>query len=314
MMRDIKTILAPIDFSASSARALDYAQMVAKRFGAAIHLVHVCDVPSMATASMDAYAIAYSDWSQRLGDDAERELARIAADIQGIRTSTEILFGNPARGIVTAATTNQADLIVMGTHGHGPIAHVVMGNVAERVVRTAPCPVLTVREPRVADWHKGHARAAQMVAGIVMAVVLSPWLAAGAAAQGVPPPPTPAPVVTDMSTELRQRVTGRETFRTYCATCHGTAARGDGPLASNMRRKPADLTEIAKRNGGLFPSDMVFRTIDGRQPVRGHGGADMPVWGDTFMKSREGGDADSVRETIESLVRYLESLQNRPVH
>ena len=100
MTRDIKTILAPVDFSASSARALDYAQMVAKRFGAAIHLVHVCEVPSMATASMDAYAIAYSDWSQRLGDEAERELARIAAGIQDIRTSTEILFGNPARCIV----------------------------------------------------------------------------------------------------------------------------------------------------------------------------------------------------------------------
>lgn len=181
MVREIRTMLVPVDFSAGSAWAVDYAQMVAKRFGAAIHLVHVCDVPSMATASMDAYAIAYSDWSQRLGDEAERELVGIASRIQGIKTSTEILFGNPARCIVTAATTNNADLIVMGTHGHGPIAHVVMGNVAERVVRTAPCPVLTVREPRAADWHKPHARVAQMVAGLVMVVVLSPWLAAGAA-------------------------------------------------------------------------------------------------------------------------------------
>ena len=179
MMREIKTILAPTDFSASSARALDYAQMVAKRFGAAIHLVHVCEVPSMATASMDAYAIAYSDWSQRLGDEAEHELARIAAGIQGIKITAEVLFGNPARGIVTAAATNEADLIVMATHGHGPIAHVVMGNVAERVVRTAPCPVLTVRdgearEPRAVEWHNRHAHAAQMVAGFALAVLLSP--------------------------------------------------------------------------------------------------------------------------------------------
>lgn len=318
MMKDIKTILAPIDFSASSARALDYAQMVATRFGAAIHLVHVCEVASMATASMDAYAIAYADWSQRLGDEAERELAGIAAGIHGIKTSTEILFGNPARCIVTAATTNEADLIVMGTHGNGPIAHVVMGNVAERVVRTAPCPVLTVREvaarePGAVEWHRPQARAAQMVAGLVMAVVLSPWLAAGAAAQGVPPLPAPAPVVAEQEAEMRQQVTGGATFRTYCATCHGTTARGDGPLAVNMRRKPADLTEIAKRNGGLFPTDMVFRTIDGRQPVRGHSGPDMPAWGDTFMKSRNGGNTDSVRQTIESLVRYLESMQTRPV-
>ncbi len=314
MMREIKTILAPVDFSAGSAWALDYAQMVAKRFGAAIHLVHICEVPSMATASMDAYAIAYSDFSQRLGDEAEHQLAGIAAGIQDIRTSTEILFGNPARCIVTAANTNNADLIVMGTHGHGAIAHVVMGNVAERVVRTAPCPVLTVREPKAAEWHKANPRPAQMIAALVMAVLLTPWLAIGATAQEVTPPQTPAAVVTDAGTETRQRVTGRATFSLYCATCHGTTARGDGPLASNMRRKPSDLTEIAKRNGGLFPSDMVFRTIDGRQPVRGHGGADMPVWGDTFMKSREGGDANAVRETIESLVRYLESLQNRPVH
>ena len=314
MMREIKTILAPVDFSAGSAWALDYAQMVAKRFGAAIHLVHICEVPSMATASMDAYAVAYSDFSQRLGDEAEHQLAEIAAGIQDIRTSTEILFGNPARCIVTAANTNNADLIVMGTHGHGAIAHVVMGNVAERVVRTAPCPVLTVREPKAAEWHKANHRPAQMVAGLVMAVLMSPWLAMGAAAQDVPPPQTPAAVVTDAGTELRQRVTGRATFGLYCATCHGTTARGDGPLASNMRRKPSDLTEIAKRNGGQFPSDLVFRTIDGRQPVRGHGGADMPVWGDTFMKSREGGDANNVRETIDALVRYLESVQNRPVH
>ena len=179
MTRDIKTILAPIDFSGSSARALDYAQMVAKRFGAAIHLVHVCEVPSMATASMDASAVAYSDFSQRLGDEAERQLAGIAAGVQGIKTSTEILFGNPARCIVTAATTNEADLIVMGTHGHGPIAHVVMGSVAERVVRTAPCPVLTVhegavREPR-AEWHhKPRVGVPEMVAAVALAAVLSP--------------------------------------------------------------------------------------------------------------------------------------------
>lgn len=57
----------------------------------------------------------------------------------------------------------------------------------------------------------------------------------------------------------------------------------------------------------------MFRTIDGRQPVRGHGGPDMPAWGDMFLKSREGGDANSVRDTIGSLVDYVASLQVRPV-
>ena len=102
-------------------------------------------------------------------------------------------------------------------------------------------------------------------------------------------------------------------FRTYCAACHGTSARGDGPLASSMTRKPADLTEIAKRNGGVYPSELVFRTIDGKNPVRGHGGPDMPVWGDAFARSRDGGDKETVKNIITSLVAYLESIQARQV-
>jgi mono/diheme cytochrome c family protein len=112
----------------------------------------------------------------------------------------------------------------------------------------------------------------------------------------------------------RQTTTGSEVFRTYCATCHGSSARGDGPLASSMTRKPANLTEIAQRNGGVFPADMVFRTIDGRQPLKGHGGPDMPVWGDVFSKSREAGDADRVKGVVQSLVEYLDSIQLRPAH
>ena len=306
MTKDIKTILVPIDFSANAGHALDYAKMLAQRFGASIHLVHVCEVPSMATGSMDAYAIAYSDWSQRLGDEAERELVKVAATVGDIKTSTEILFGTPPGCIVTAATTNHADLIVMGTHGHGPVAHIVMGNVAERVVRTAPCPVLTVHGPRAAEWHKPQRSAAGVLAATLLAaVLLSPLGVSRAEAQTTP---EQAP------SELRQRVTGGAVFATYCTVCHGASGRGDGPLASSMRRKPANLTEIAKRNGGLFPSELVFRTIDGRQPVRGHGGPDMPVWGDAFMKSGAGADPQSVRETIDSLVRFIESLQARLGH
>ena len=81
-----------------------------------------------------------------------------------------------------------------------------------------------------------------------------------------------------------------------------------------MTKKPANLTEIAKRNGGAFPSDLVFRTIDGRNKVRGHGGPDMPEWGEAFAKSREAGDVERVTKVIQSLVDYLESLQLRPAH
>lgn len=126
--------------------------------------------------------------------------------------------------------------------------------------------------------------------------------------------PTAASAQTPEVVTTKQTTTGGEVFRTYCATCHGTSARGDGPLASSMVRKPSNLTEIAQRNGGAFPTEMVFRTIDGRQPLKGHGGPDMPVWGDVFSKSREAGDADRVKGVIQSLVEYLDSIQLRPAH
>jgi universal stress protein A len=149
MTPDIKRILVPVDFSENSRRALDYAHGLALKFGAALHLVHVCEVPSMMTPALDAYAIAYADWSQRLGAEAEKQLVKITAALADITVTTEVLFGSAAAAIVKDATNNAADLIVMGTHGHGAVMHMLMGNVAERVVRTAPCPVLTVREPRV---------------------------------------------------------------------------------------------------------------------------------------------------------------------
>jgi len=297
MTPDIKRILVPHDFSANSSRALDYAHGLALRFDAAIHLIHVCEVPSMSLGAMDAYAIAYSDWSQRLGEEAERQLTGIKNNLRGIEATTEVLFGSPAPAIVDAAEANGADLIVMGTHGHGALMHVMMGNVAERVVRAALCPVLTVREPRQREVVKGHATKLAFAGAAIFAALL--LLPVAAAAQDAP---------------TKQTTPGAEVFRTYCATCHGTSARGDGPLASSMKRKPANLTEIAKRNGGEFPADMVFRTIDGRQPVRGHGGPDMPVWGDAFERSQEAGDQARVKSVIQSLVDYLGSIQLRVAH
>lgn len=102
-------------------------------------------------------------------------------------------------------------------------------------------------------------------------------------------------------------VGGSALFGLYCATCHGTSARGDGPLAAMMNKKPADLTLIARRHGGAFPADIVARTIDGRSPAKGHGGGDMPVWGDAFAKSKA--DATPVDEKIGRLVAYLETIQ-----
>ena len=92
--------------------------------------------------------------------------------LAGVPVSTEVLFGSPALAIVTAATNRKTDLIVMATHGHGPLMHALMGNVAERVVRTATCPVLTVREPREVEndrWAtKGGVVAAAAAGDLVM--------------------------------------------------------------------------------------------------------------------------------------------------
>ena len=299
MTPDITRIFVPLDFSANSTRALDYAHGLAKKLGAGLHLVHVCELPTMMTPGLDAYAIAYSEWSQRLGEEAEKELNKIKAALADVAVTTEVLFGSPASSIVEAADTNKADLIVMGTHGHGAVMHLLMGNVAERVVRAAACPVLTIREPK--PLNEGVAAKSKLSAIVVSILAAGVLLAPGL-------------VTTASAQDDAQRTSGREVYRMYCASCHGTAARGDGPLASAMNRKPANLTEIAKRNGGQFPSELVFKTIDGRQPVRGHGGADMPVWGDVFIRSRDAGDAERVKVVIQSLVEFLESIQLRPAH
>jgi mono/diheme cytochrome c family protein len=107
-----------------------------------------------------------------------------------------------------------------------------------------------------------------------------------------------------------RRFVGSVLFTTYCATCHGERAKGDGPLAANLRKPPADLTLLARRNGGIFSAEMVARIIDGRKPLSGHGGGDMPVWGDAFGRTADG--ADTTPDKIAALVDYLRSVQQRP--
>ena len=106
---------------------------------------------------------------------------------------------------------------------------------------------------------------------------------------------------------------GKSLFRTYCASCHGESARGDGTVAIFLRRRPADLTQIAARNKGTFPADRVYQMIDGRQVVKPHGESQMPVWGDAFARSASGADERAIQEKIAALVAYLESIQRSPV-
>jgi mono/diheme cytochrome c family protein len=104
---------------------------------------------------------------------------------------------------------------------------------------------------------------------------------------------------------------GSSIYRTYCATCHGEGGRGDGPLAEALRRRPPDLTEIAARQQGVFPTERIYRIIDGREQIAGHGRTDMPVWGDAFFRAGQHATRESVEARIRKLVEFLDSIQRR---
>ena len=94
----------------------------------------------------------------------------------------------------------------------------------------------------------------------------------------------------------------------YCVSCHGPVARGDGPLAQDLRVPVPDMTTLAARNGGRFPEARVARIIQSGEVLRGHGSVDMPAWGDAFKRT-EGTGAATPQEAIHNLTHYLWSLQ-----
>jgi cytochrome c551/c552 len=103
---------------------------------------------------------------------------------------------------------------------------------------------------------------------------------------------------------------GEKLFRTYCASCHGVDATGHGPVAPALRQAPVDLTQIAKKNGGTFPTARVHRIIAGRE-IKSHGDRQMPVWGDVFMAARDERSRDAAETRVAAIVRFLESIQQR---
>jgi universal stress protein A len=146
MLPKFTNILVPTDFSPASERVLAYARALAERFGASLHLLHVVEDPVMAAAWSEAYAFDVAGLQARFREEAERRLTEVAASLTGVTVTTDVLDGSPARTIAAAAGDKGMDLIVMGTHGRSGLSHLLLGSVAERVVRSAPCPVLTVRE------------------------------------------------------------------------------------------------------------------------------------------------------------------------
>jgi nucleotide-binding universal stress UspA family protein len=140
----LKRILVPYDFSETSAVAVNYAIGLARNFGARICFLHVGD-----RAQTD-FETEFPIGLEGAIEDAVRErLLKIMTPQEQAEFRPEFAVrpGVPAAEIVRHAKDENIDLIVMGTHGRGFVGHVVMGSVAEKVVRTAPCPVLTVRNP-----------------------------------------------------------------------------------------------------------------------------------------------------------------------
>lgn len=101
-------------------------------------------------------------------------------------------------------------------------------------------------------------------------------------------------------------LTGSEMYKTWCASCHGTAGKGDGPAASDLKTRPTDLTQLAKKNGGKFPTEKVRNYIDGAALAPAHGSREMPVWGTFF---RQIGDDKAATYRIVTLANYVESMQ-----
>ena len=160
-MDSIKAILVPIDFSPASKRALRYACTLADRFDASIHLMHVLYNPYMMGAFMDVYGPPADYWDN-IEQQARAELETLLTADEKAKYSAVLVtvMGTPPSEILEYLKKHPAiDLVVMGTHGRGGISRLLMGSVADKVVRAAECPVITVH-PQEAHESKPAAEAA----------------------------------------------------------------------------------------------------------------------------------------------------------
>ena len=146
-MTRFETILVPVDFSDHSKEALDTAIQLAELFGSTIYLLHCYHIQ---TAGISPYGIVVpSGYYADIRDAAEKRLNDWHEMVfsEGIKVESKLSADNPSLAINLAAEEIEADLIVMGTRGLSGLKHAMLGSVAERIVRLAPCPVLTVKDP-----------------------------------------------------------------------------------------------------------------------------------------------------------------------
>ena len=146
----LKKILVPTDFGEAADAALNYARALARNFNASVDVLHVAEDVSARMFAGEVYVAMPQTLQNDVEDAARKQLDErlVDNDPNPLPVRRVVITSNaPAVSIVSYAKETGADLIVMGTHGRGPMAHLFMGSVAERVVRLAPCPVLVVRHP-----------------------------------------------------------------------------------------------------------------------------------------------------------------------
>jgi nucleotide-binding universal stress UspA family protein len=146
-MSPFKKILAPLDFSAHSDEALRAACAMAETFGAPLTLLHVVSPPAypMPDGAYVQLPVAYADLIAASNKRLEETIATVRREHPKVDVDCRSVEGAPFREIIDFARKHGFDLIVMGTHGRSGLKHVFLGSVAEKVVRKAPCAVLTVR-------------------------------------------------------------------------------------------------------------------------------------------------------------------------
>jgi nucleotide-binding universal stress UspA family protein len=143
---NIQSILFPTDFSQYNDAALDYASTLAADAGAKLQIVHVHDVRDISTAMGEASYHYASSWQEGL-EEARKLLNKTLPTVPGVACEHHCLTGVPDEEIVAFAADKKIDLIVMASHGRSGITRLLMGSIAEGVMRKASCPVLVVKQP-----------------------------------------------------------------------------------------------------------------------------------------------------------------------
>jgi universal stress protein A len=157
---EIKSILAPTDFSTHSERAVKYACRLAERLGSTLHLLHVLSEILPAGPDPLLLPVMPPQYYEENEARARETLDRLFSPDWGKPASvlTAVRWGSPVESIVSYALDHHIDLIIVATHGRTGLSHVVLGSVAERIIREAPCPVLTIRDSNRARPPAGAAK------------------------------------------------------------------------------------------------------------------------------------------------------------